>query len=121
MIHVSGEDTLDQAHQSADELAAVLAAGGYTLKGFTFSGNPPPSDLSRDGKSINVTGMKWYPEEDMIGLDVGELNFGTKQRGKKPLTEEARKIPSILTRKHCVAKVAEIYDIAGKITPINCK
>ena len=64
-------------------------------------------------------GMKWFSEEDLIQLDVGELNFAAKQRGRKPATEDAKRIPLILTRKHCAAKVAEIFDIAGKVTPIT--
>ena len=116
---ISGEATIDLAHQSADELEMVLNRGEFMLKGFTFSGKPPPSDLSIDGRSINIAGMKWYSEEDLIQLDVSELNFSKKYRGKKSSSAESRKIPKMLTRKHCVAKVAEIYDITGKITPIT--
>ena len=116
---LSGENTIDQAHQTADELQSSLSNGGLYWKGFTFSGKPPPSHLSRDGQSINVTGLKWYSEEDTIQLDIGELNFATKQRGKKPCTDNTRHVPLSLTRKHCVSKVAEIYDISGKITPLT--
>jgi len=42
----------------ADELMLVLKRGGFGLKGFTFSGAPPPQDLSEDGESVNVAGMK---------------------------------------------------------------
>ena len=28
-------------------------------------------------------------------------------------------IPAILTRRHCVSKVVEIYDLAGKLTPLT--
>ena len=115
----SGEDNVDDAYRTADELSIVLSNAGYHLKGFTFSGKPPPEHLSRDGKHINVIGYKWDSEEDTIQLDIGELNFATKQRGKKPATDDAKRVPKILTRKHCHAKVAEIFDIAGKLTPIT--
>ena len=59
------------------------------------------------------------PKEDTISLDVGELNFAKKTRGKKPTTSNAKQIPTNLTRRHCVAKVAEVYDITGKVTPIT--
>ena len=115
----SGEDNIDRAHQTADELSIVLSNAGYHLKGFTFSGKPPPEHLSRDGKHINVTGFKWDSEQDLIHLDIGELNFSTKQSGKKLSTDDAKRVPLILTRKHCQAKVSEIFDIAGKLTPIT--
>ena len=93
--------------------------GGFALKGVTFSNEDPKEDLSKDGESIDVAGMKWYPKEDTISLDVGELNFAKKTRGKKPTTSNAKQIPTNLTRRHCVAKVAEVYDITGKVTPIT--
>ena len=115
----SGEDDTELAHQTANQLETVLSNGGYHLKGFTFSGEPPLEHLTRDGISINVVGMKWYSKEDLIGLDVGELNFASKYRGKKSTAEESKLVPAILTRKHCQGKVSEIFDIAGKITPLT--
>ncbi len=94
---LSGEDTLDDAHQSADEMESVLHNGGFKIKGFTFSGSPPHCDLSADGRFIKVIGVSWDPESDKICLDIGELNFSKKQRGKKSNSEEAKKVPSILT------------------------
>ena len=32
---------------------------------------------------------------------------------------ERNAIPKHLTRRHCVSKVAEIYDLVGKITPLT--
>ena len=115
---ISGEETDERAMQSADELEIVLARGGFTLKGFTFSGKPPPPNLTEDGLSVNVAGWKWFPEGDFIKPDIGELNFAKKSRGRKP-TSEAMKIPEKLTKEHCCSKVAEIFDIAGLLTPIT--
>ena len=53
----------------------MLNRGGFTLKGITFTGGDPPSALSTDDSSINVTGMKWFPKEDLLALDIGELIF----------------------------------------------
>ena len=113
----SGEATEADAHKSADELEIVLASGGYNLKGFTFSGKPPPEHLTEDGESINVAGMRWFPEGDFIQLDIGELDFARKSRGKK--LSEPKGIPERLTRKHCASKVAEVFDLVGKVTPIT--
>ena len=46
---LSGESCIKLAHQRAEELALVLKRGGFSLKGFTFSGEPPLKSLSKDG------------------------------------------------------------------------
>ena len=45
--------------------------GGVTLK--EFSGKDPDNKLSADKKSVCVGGLKWYPKEDylMINVNVG--------------------------------------------------
>ena len=69
-----------------------------------------------DGQSIVVAGIGWFPKEDLIALNMGKLIFTKKQRGRKP---EDTDIPERLTRRHCISKVSEIYDIVGKMTPIT--
>lgn len=64
------------------------------LKGFTFSNQTPADKLSEDRESISVAGMKWYPENDQIKLDI-QLNFTKKSRERKP--EYAAAIPEKLT------------------------
>ena len=60
--------------------------------------------------------MIFNPEEDEFALEVPDLNFAKKYRGKKP--QEMRTIPEKLTRRHCVSKVAELFDITGMLTPL---
>ena len=115
---LSGADTKEEVMQLADEIQIILSRGGFTLKGFTFSGESPIELLSGDNKSINVAGMKWYPEDDKLELDITELNFNKKHRGKKLQSLERNAIPKHLTRRHCVSEVAEIYNLVGKITPL---
>ena len=74
--------------------------------------------MSSDGESIGVTGLRWYPEDDKVALDISELNFSRKYRGKKS-SNKTNTIASKLTRQHCVSKVSEIYDLPGLITPIT--
>ena len=50
-------------------------------------------------------------------LNMGELKFSKKHRGRK--IGGTSTIPEKLTRRMCVAKVAEIFDIVGKMTPIT--
>ena len=107
---------------SPDELAAamdeLLSYGGFGTKGYTISGRPPLPSLSRDGVSISVLGRKFSPEEDIIQLDVGPLNFNRKIRGRKVVDEKSGVIPKKLTMKVCSGKVAEIFDIGGLVAPI---
>ena len=113
---LSGETTVKITHEVADDLEVVISRGGFGLKGFTFSGQRPQESLSNDGETVSVAGLKWYPQEDEIALDVQQLNFAKKSRGRKPTLQST--IPKDLTRRQCVAKVAELYDITGLITPI---
>ena len=115
---ITGDMSEKHAMKRAYELEIVLNRGGYTLKGITFSKYAPPESLTDDGSRIGVAGMKWYSKEDKISLNTGELNFAKKLHGKKP-SSSVNKIPEKLTRRHCVAKVAEIFDIFGKLTPIT--
>ena len=74
--------------------------------------------MSADVSSINVTGIKGFPREDLLPFDISELSFAKKNRRKKP-SQHQNVIPSKLTSSHCVSKVAEIFDFTGKFTPIT--
>ena len=115
---LSGEKTTASASQRADELELVLIRGGFTLKGCTFSGQHPLEHLSDDGISISIAGLRWYPKEDTLALDIGDLNFAKRIRGRKLRNDTNKPIPIKLTRRHFVSKIAEIFDLTGKITPI---
>ena len=109
---LSGEENVKKASKRADELELVLNCGGFTVKGITFTGADPPKALSTDDSSVNVVGMKWFPKKDLLALDIGELNFA------KPVQYQ-NIIPSKFTRRNYVSKVAEIFELTGKITPIT--
>ena len=113
---MSGSSSEDLARQRTDELEVVLNHGGFTLKGFTTSGTDPEKSLSNDGSSICIAGQKWYPKLDLIALDIKDLNFVKKNRGRKD--GKIQKIPTNLTRRICTSKVAEIFDLTGMMTPI---
>ena len=110
--------TETSAFKLSDELQIVVNRGGFSLKGFTFSGYPPCGSLSSDGESVGVAGLRWYPEDDKVALGISELNFSRTYRGKES-SNKINIIPSKLTRRHCVSKVSEIYDLTGLITPIT--
>ncbi|XP_066914563.1 uncharacterized protein [Clytia hemisphaerica] len=114
---LTGEESIKIAHQRADEFEYVIGHGGFRLKGVTFTGEDPLTDLTDDGESIIVGGLKWYPKTDEVSLNISELNFSKKTRGKKN-QDRLNIIPEKLTRRQCISKVAEIYDLTGKIAPL---
>ena len=116
---ISGNHSEEERNSATDELQLSLGKGGFSLKGFSFSGSDPDTNLSADEKSVDVGGgggLKWITKEDYIMFNIGELNFARIIRGRKP--EFAVGIPEKLTMRDCVGKVAEIYDPLGKITPL---
>ena len=115
---LSGEATTEELHELASNLEAALLKTGFKVKGYTFSGQPPPELLSKGKSYINVAGMRWYPEDDLIQLNVRDLNFVKKQRGKRIVTETSYIIPEKLTKRILAGKVGEIFDLTGKIAPI---
>ena len=114
---LSGQNTTDDSFERADELDIVLMHGGFQLKGFTFSGFDPPKSLSEDGRSISVAGMKWYSKDDVLTLDISPLNFSKRSFGQRQ--NASSDIPQSLTRRQCVSKVAEVFDLTGMITPLT--
>ena len=49
-------------------------------------------------------------QEDLLSLEISELNFAKRCRGKKP-SQKQNIIPANITRRHCVSKVSEIFDL----------
>ena len=54
-----------------------------------------------------VGGMKWFPKGDYLTLNIRDLNFSRKLRGRKSSLSTSRK-PENLTRRDCEGKVAEL-------------
>ena len=117
---LSGEKTYEEAKEVTDGLQIVLNKGGFRLKGITFSGYDPPDHLCNDGKSLTVAGMKWFPKADLISLNVGDLNFAKKIRGKKNLNLK-NFIPDKFTKRECAGRIGEIFDLIGRFTPITAE
>ena len=113
---VSGELTAEDRAQATDELTLALGKVGFTLKGITCSGSDPDESLSKDGKYIMCGGLRWYPKDDYVMLNLGKINFARKKRGRK--VDEEFDIPEILTKKICVSISAEVFDPPGRSVPI---
>ena len=116
---MTGGQTESEAYSIADGVEEVLSKGGFNLKGFTFSGKPPNPELSKDGVSVSVAGMNWFPEEDELQLNIKPLEFARKRSRKKEPNEDGSRIPKVLTRRQCCSKVGEVFDLTGRVAPIT--
>ena len=113
---MSGGESPEMVDKITDELEIMVNRGGFTLKGTTTSGRDPDPTLTKDGVSILVAGHTWYSKEDTFALNVKDLNFARKRRGRR--SEKIDEVPTNLTRRQCTSKVAEIFDMTGMLTPI---
>ena len=115
----SGDRSYEDTVNVTDGLHGVLAKGGFRLKGITFSGSDPPDHLCNDDRiSVNVAGSKWYSKTDQISLNVSDLNFGKKVRGKKVVKPNPI-IPESFTRTDCAGRVGQMFDLLGGFTPFS--
>ena len=113
---ISGSNSENEMLNIAYKLEIVLNSGGFSLKGIASSSKDNPESLSDDGVSIHIAGRKWYTKDDLLPFDFTDMNFSKRVRGRKV---RRKGIPAILTRRHCVSKVVEIYDLARKLTPLT--
>ena len=60
---ILGADTMKEMYAVTADLKVGLETGGFTLKGFTFSGKFPDGKISTDGKSIHVGGLSGSPKK----------------------------------------------------------
>ena len=115
---LSGTTSSRETERVTDEMQHALAKGGFTLKGFMMTGVSPPSNMSADNVSAPVGGVRWFPVGDFCQLNMKELNFHRKVRGKK-VRQGIGIIPEVLTMSDCASKVAEIFDPSGLVAPIT--
>ena len=116
---ITGADSDEDAHKLAGQLGTVLGKGGFALKGIAVSGKAPPESLSDDGVHVSVAGSNWDTENDLISLNIGDMSFYQKKKGRKPVqkTEEGV-IPEKLTRRQCTSKVHGVYTLVGRVAPL---
>ena len=66
---------------ASEDVRLCLGKAGFSLKGFTFSGQDPDRTLSIDGKSINVASLKWFPKDDYLTFNSETINFAKQSKG----------------------------------------
>ena len=106
----------------------VLATIGCEIKAWVVSGEDPTDKVSKDGVSLDVGGMTWYPKLDIIVVKIPFLHFGKIIRGKiKPGTKFFQGgtvqdldefFPGKFTKRQATSKYASIYDPRQKLCPM---
>lgn len=118
------DDTAERSRATAESLDYVLGLAKMEVKGYTFSGAPPPPEVTADGETVGLIGMVWGPEEDWIGLSIKPLYFGRPKRGKLPELVVGDYAPALrrnFTRRNLLSKTASVYDPMGLVTPITAR
>ena len=80
------------------------------------AGEDPLECLNDCGGSVTVGGLKWFPEGDFISINIGDLSFAKQNRGRKSQDMKGI-IPDEIIKRHCVGKIAEMFDPLGRVTP----
>ena len=70
---ISGTCSEREGLMVTDQLKLCLETGGFSMKGLTHSGKDPDEKLSADKKSVSVGGLKWYPKEDYLKVNIEKL------------------------------------------------
>ena len=119
--------SLDELKILVNDADSLFAMIGLKCKGWIFSGEPPPNAVKLEGECVKVAGLRWMPEVDTIEVPVPDLHFAKKSRGKLPDNAKIFEgdfadldsfVPQKLTRRNVASKLASLYDLLGKFTPI---
>ena len=118
----------EEATKTIEDTEKVLNTVNMKVKGWSVTGRDPPPELTEDGVSVGFGGMTWLPKIDALKLNIQQLHFGKKKRGRFPDDLEkfdgsyGMKIddftPKNLSRRMCTSVTARIYDIPGKLAPL---
>ena len=119
-------ETLKKLIDEADKLFSMV---GLACKGWSFSGSPPPTEVAEEGGLVSIAGTKWRTELDLLEVPLPPLHFSKKLRGRLVIGTEVfsgssvedmeRFVPKKLTRRMIFSKLAAVFDIPGKFTPVE--
>ena len=101
------------------------------VKGWVVTGEEPPEDLTDDGIAVGFAGMSYLSKIDAFKLNIQELHFGKKKRGRYPddMPRFNGKFgqtiddftPKNLSRRMCTSVAARLYDNPGKLAPLTLR
>ena len=120
------ESKLRKLVQDADDLFAKV---GLSCKGWSFSGQSPPPEVTEDGETVGIGGMRWHTRLDLLEVLLPPLHFSKRSRGRlevgtsvfdgKFIEDMDKFVPAQLTRRQILGKISSIFDPLGKLSPIN--
>ena len=123
--------TCADAKQLTEGTDKALGSIKMKVKGWTYSYESPPPEVSDDGVSVGFAGMRWYPQVDSFTLRIQKLHFGKKRRGLFPDNLERfdglfgisleEFVPKDLSRIMVTSVVARIFDPPGFLAPLSLK
>ena len=121
----TGDKTTAQAKMLMKNIEAILAKGGFHLKGFVLSGDDTESSvaLMGSGEVGRVLGVGWCPATDEICVVV-RIYLSKKKKGVNRDKEvKLEDIPAMiqekLTRSIILAVTNSIYDLYGFFIPFT--
>ena len=119
---------LDQCMALIADADEAFASIGCKIKDWVVSGQDPSEKVSKDGISIEIGGVIWYPKLDILMVKIPLLHFGKIVRGRiKPGTQfftggslESLDefFPGRFTKRQSTSKLASIWDPRGKLAPM---
>ena len=129
--------TLEECYELINQADETFSLVGLEAKQWTVTGESPSDTVSKDGCSLDIGGLKWYPVLDSLETKIPPLHFGSKTRGR--LSNKVRVFDSVnlssddllrklddftpvnLTRRMVASKRASIFDIVGNLAVILIK
>jgi hypothetical protein len=124
----SGSDTREKVDVQIKQVTECLRRGGFATKFVAHSGEAPPEKATVDGVSVGVLGMKWFTEEDTLGLNFSPMNLEKKVQGAKKTAKLDVTTPEgvrtafqqgLMTRAAVLSRIAEFYDPVGWFEPLK--
>ena len=78
-------ETIENLKEITDKADELFEQVDLKCKGWSYSGNDPPTDVAEDDGTISIGGMKWHPKLDLLEILIPPLHFGKKVRGRLPV------------------------------------
>ena len=118
-----------EAKRLAVKTEEVLGMINMSVKGWAVSGEDPPPELTRDGVSVGMCGISWFPRGDFYQLGIENLHFRKKKCRRLPSTVPVHDgrmpidefTPANLSRRMSTSEAAMVWDLCGKLAPLLTK
>ena len=102
----------------------TLGLGQMNVKGFTRSGQNPPEELTTNGTEVGALGYIWNPLEDVLMLDIKELCFEKRKRGRRPQPVEGDILEALsynFSKRILLSIISGVFDPMGLVSAVTAK